>query len=67
LPPIRRDLKKNLQKIVVLKLDQNSGKKHIERKEKGDKMEGNFRIHAFDPQNISMPEYSSSYLNANAG
>ena len=47
--------------MVVLKVDQNSGKKHIDRKEKGVKMDPNYRIHAFDPHNISMPEYSSTY------
>ena len=63
LPPINMDSKKNLERIPLLKLDQGSSKQNIERMEQNNGLVKGEKIHAFDPKNLSLPEYSSKYQN----
>ena len=47
--------------MPVLKVD-NKTKSLVERKDSQ-----NYVIHAFDPENLSLPKYSSNYQEKNAG
>ena len=49
-------------------MDDGSSKQVVEPKKRGEDMDRSMRIHAFDPNNVSMPDYSSKYKNEqNAG
>ena len=49
--------------MPLLQIDYSHGKPTIEPKKRGQEVDLQQRIHAFDPSNASMPEYSLKYKN----
>jgi hypothetical protein len=66
LPPINMESRKRLDKMPVLRLDNNSkalsSMCEIKKPPIG---ENNELTHSFDPLNVALPKYSSKYKNGN--